>query len=122
MRARRYNRLEEVEAFFEPYNPEVRDMAYQARSLILRFLPDAWEKVYPNWKLIRYGTSERLTDLVFHVAPRASGVQIGFYQGATLPDPQNLLHGAGKGMRHLMITIAAELQSANLLTMMEAAA
>jgi hypothetical protein len=33
-----------------------------------------------------------------------SHVNVGFFQGATLPDPARLLQGKGKSMRHVKLT------------------
>jgi hypothetical protein len=50
-----------------------------------------------------------------------SHVNVGFFQGATLPDPDRLLQGAGKFMRHVKIRPGAETNAAALRTLIERA-
>lgn len=51
----------------------------------------------------------------------ASHVNVGFFQGAALPDPQGLLQGAGKFMRHVKLEPAIELDAAALSALIHAA-
>ena len=48
-------------------------------------------------------------------------VNVGFFQGATLPDPAGLLQGAGKYMRHVKLRPGAPLETAALETLITAA-
>jgi hypothetical protein len=41
-------------------------------------------------------------------------VNVGFFQGAALPDPGGLLQGAGKHMRHVKLRPGADLDEAAL--------
>ncbi|MBI1840364.1 MAG: DUF1801 domain-containing protein [Verrucomicrobia bacterium] len=51
----------------------------------------------------------------------ASHVNIGFFQGAELPDPQGLLQGAGKFMRHVKLRPGEEVDVAALSALIDAA-
>lgn len=48
-------------------------------------------------------------------------VNVGFFQGAELPDPKGLLEGSGKFMRHVKLRADAEVDSAALSTLIDAA-
>ena len=50
-----------------------------------------------------------------------SHVNIGFFQGATLPDPARLLEGAGKFMRHVKLKPGAAANTAALNRLIDAA-
>jgi hypothetical protein len=50
-----------------------------------------------------------------------SHVNVGFFQGAELPDPQGLLKGAGKFMRHVTLRPGAEVDEAALAELIVAA-
>jgi hypothetical protein len=50
-----------------------------------------------------------------------SHVNVGFFQGAGLPDPAHLLQGNGKFMRHVKLTSRAATNSAALSTLIETA-
>jgi hypothetical protein len=48
-------------------------------------------------------------------------VNVGFFQGAALPDPARLLHGAGKFMRHVKLKPGTATDSAALRRLIETA-
>ena len=48
-------------------------------------------------------------------------VNVGFFQGAALPDPARLLQGAGKFMRHVKLRPGTETNAAELSRLIEAA-
>lgn len=50
-----------------------------------------------------------------------SHVNVGFFQGAGLPDPARLLQGAGKRMRHVKLRPGAATDAALLRRLVEAA-
>jgi hypothetical protein len=50
-----------------------------------------------------------------------SNVNIGFFQGATLPDPARLLEGAGKFMRHVKLRPGVAANTAALNRLIDAA-
>lgn len=50
-----------------------------------------------------------------------SHVNVGFFQGASLPDPARLLQGSGKFMRHVKLKPGVAINSAALRTLIEAA-
>jgi hypothetical protein len=50
-----------------------------------------------------------------------SHVNVGFFQGAALPDPAGLLQGAGKFMRHVKLRPGSTTDAASLTRLIEAA-
>ena len=50
-----------------------------------------------------------------------SHVNVGFFQGATLPDPARLLQGSGKFMRHVKLRPGAAMDAPALKRLIEAA-
>ena len=50
-----------------------------------------------------------------------SHVNVGFFQGASLPDPACLLQGAGKRMRHVKLRPETRTDATSLLTLIELA-
>jgi len=50
-----------------------------------------------------------------------SHVNVGFFQGAVLPDPAHLLQGTGKFMRHVKLTPGTATNTAELNKLIEAA-
>jgi uncharacterized membrane protein HdeD (DUF308 family) len=55
-------------------------------------------------KVIRYGLDgNKMSGLVCVILPAAKWVSLGFMQGTSLPDPDKLLEGSGKGLRHVKL-------------------
>ena len=50
-----------------------------------------------------------------------SHVNVGFFQGADLPDPEGLLEGTGKFMRHVKVSPDVEVNAAALSALIRAA-
>lgn len=50
-----------------------------------------------------------------------SHVNVGFFQGAGLPDPGRLLQGSGKRMRHVKLRVGMDIDPAALAGLIEAA-
>ena len=50
-----------------------------------------------------------------------SHVNVGFFQGAALPDPARLLQGTGKFMRHVKLRSGTSINTASLTTLIQTA-
>jgi len=63
-----------------------------------------------------------LGDAAFaYVSVFTSHVKVGFFQGASLPDPARLLQGAGKFMRHVKLKPGTAANAAALRRLIDAA-
>jgi hypothetical protein len=102
--------------FLKPYPPEVRDLALQLRALVLEEMAPCYENIYDAYSAVAigYGTSERLNDGIFHIAVYSKHVNLGFNDGATLPDPKRILQGKGNRIRHIAIKTADDLTKPEL--------
>ena len=91
--------------FLKPYDREIRDLALQLRALVLEEMAPCYENIYDAYSAVAigYGTSERLSDGIFHIAVYTKGVNLGFNDGATLDDPRGILEGSGNRIRHVKI-------------------
>lgn len=74
-------------------------------------LPGAVEFVYDNYNAlaIGFGPTEHVSEAIFSIALYPRWINLFFLQGASLPDPQNLLKGSGKVVRHIVIENSAML-------------
>ena len=95
-----------VDTFLKGYSPQVREIAVKARETILSVMPRATEKVYPAWKVIQYGSGADMKSVFAVISPQRERVNLGLANGADLPDPEGLLEGSGKGIRHVKLTSA----------------
>src|SRR5438093_6077779 len=64
-----------------------------------------YENIYDAYSAVAigYGTSERLSDGIFHIAVYSKHVNLGFNDGASLDDPNGILQGNGNRIRHITI-------------------
>ncbi len=83
---------------------EKREAARHIHTTILRLVPDAISKV--KWGNACYFDGERAFAVLYETK---SGVNLGL-PGATLADPDHLLHGEGKVMRHVKLKTRADAQ------------
>jgi hypothetical protein len=93
-----------VDTFLKGYPPPVREIAVKAREVILSVMPDATEKVYPGWKVIQYGTGPDMKAVFAAISPQRERVNLGLANGVDLEDPDGLLEGDGKAIRHVRLT------------------
>ncbi len=102
----------QLDGFLAKFTPEVRAIAKAALAKMRRRLPGALELVYDNYNAlaIGFGPSERASEAIFSIALFPRWVSLFFLQsGAKLPDPQKLLKGSGKRVRHIVLEGAATL-------------
>ena len=93
-----------VDTFLKGYSPQVREIAVKVREVILSVMPDATEKVYPGWKVIQYGAGADMKSVFAAISPQRERVNLGLAGGVDLPDPDGLLEGDGKAIRHIKLT------------------
>lgn len=92
-----------------PYDPPIRRTFAAARAAILEHCPSAAELVYDSYNAVAaaYSFTGRLGDAFCHVAAYAKHVNLGFNRGSELRDPEGLLQGSGKHIRHIRLADAA---------------
>ena len=102
--------------FLRPYERDIRDLALQLRALVLEEMAPCYENIYDAYSAVAigYGTSERLSDGVLHIAVYSKHVNLGFNDGATLPDPKGILEGKGSRIRHIRIKTTEDLSKPEL--------
>src|SRR5436853_6730294 len=91
--------------FLRPYDAPVRDLALKLRALVIEEMAPCYENIYDAYSAVAigYGTSERLSDGVCHIAVYSKHVNLGFNDGATLADPKKILKGTSKSIRNIAI-------------------
>ena len=101
----------QLSAFIAKYTPEIATLARQALVKLRARMPGAVELVYDNYNAlaIGFGPTERTSELIFSITLYPRWVSLFFVKGAELPDPQKLLKGSGKGIRHIVLDDAATL-------------
>ena len=102
----------EFELLTASFSPEIQTLARAAREMIFAVLPETVEVVWLKQKTVGYGTGyKKMTEQFCWLAPASKHLTFGFYYGSELPDPDGLLEGNGKLMRHVKIKTEADLSN-----------
>jgi Domain of unknown function (DU1801) len=82
------------------------------RGLIAELHEDAIEVARPGERSVGYGIGpKKMSETYAYIMPQGEYVNLGFYQGANLPDPNALLEGTGKALRHVKVRSLLEAQN-----------
>lgn len=105
------------------YAPAIQQIALAAREMILEEAPEASELVYEVYTIADHFTfTGRLGGAFAFTTAHSNWVNLGFSFGALLPDPDSLLRGDGKLIRHVRIAQAADLDVPGVRELVRAAA
>ena len=89
---------ESVERWIERQSPELAQLVVELRAFVRETLPSAREVV--KWSNPNY----EIRGLIAYLAVSSGHVRLGFWNGAHLPDPEGLLEGTGKDLRHVKLS------------------
>lgn len=109
-----------IKTFLGAYDPAVQEIALEARAVVMQLAPDALEQIDVPAKMLAYGFAATYKDMICVIMPQKSYVNLGLPRGATLPDPDKLLTGAGKKARHVKLTSAKEVDSPAIRALIQA--
>jgi hypothetical protein len=99
-----------------------RRLARQLRRLVGKVMPNVVEVPWPRMRIASYGVGpKKMTEHFCYISTQKDDVNLGFYYGAELPDPDGLLEGTGKRLRHVKIREAAAIRSPALLKLLKIA-
>jgi hypothetical protein len=111
----------DVDELLRGYPDAVRATATAARELLTAALPGIEEKADFSAKLIGYGYGPGYKGVVCTLILSKTGVKLGLFRGAKLPDPKKLMAGAGKVHRHVQLRSPADLERPGLELLLKAA-
>jgi hypothetical protein len=104
------------------YSESIQKLALAARKFILMEAPDANEFVYEVYTIADHFTfTDRPSDAFVFVTTHAEWINVGFNFGSLLRDPDGLLRGDGKFIRHIRITQEADLEAPGIRALVRAA-
>ena len=102
--------------------PEIQTIARACKQLILDVMPDVVEVVWTRQRIAGYGIGpKKMSEQFCYLAPYKKHINFGFYYGADLADPANLLKGSGEMMRHVKIKQVEQLEDPSLKQLVEVA-
>jgi hypothetical protein len=97
--------------FLQAYDRSIGDLALALRDIILEEVPDASESIYQVYTVaIWFGFSGKMKDMFCYIATNAGHINLGFPRGSTLPDPNRVLEGDGKALRHIKFASQRDLE------------
>jgi hypothetical protein len=101
----------QLTAFLSKYTPEMAAQARDVRARLEKRMPSAVQMVYDNYNglVIGFSPSDRPSDAMLSMIVLPDHVSVCFIYGASLPDPDGLLQGAGNQVRHIKLTKPADL-------------
>ncbi|HXI02333.1 MAG TPA: DUF1801 domain-containing protein [Candidatus Saccharimonadales bacterium] len=80
-------------------DPEVQEIARRLQALVFEVIPDAEEVTYLRWRITLYKKRTEICGI------QPAGDRCNFYltKGAYLHDPEGILEGTGKLIRHVKV-------------------
>lgn len=103
-------------------SPHSQALARKAKALIQGIMPDVVEVAWPKQKIIGYGVGpKKMSEHFCYIWVLKARINLGFYYGAELPDPEGLMEGTGELMRHVKVTNEEQLDDPALQQLVEAA-
>lgn len=95
---------------------ELRLVCKALRSLITSQHPTFYEIIWPKLRIASYGVGpKKMSQHYAYIAVQPKHINLGFYYGATLNDPETLMVGTGKLLRHIKIRDAAAVSNRALI-------
>jgi len=99
-------------SYLAAYGLHLSNLTLALRDVVLEEAPQAIESISLGYALaIGYSfTGKPLKDGFCHIVTYSTHVNLGFNRGAVLPDPNRILVGKGKSIRHITIHNESELE------------
>jgi hypothetical protein len=110
---------EQMDEYINSFVPELQAIIRTLREVASKCMPEAHEIIYHG--AIGYSLTKSPFDRICYIAPQKKYVNLGFFFGAHLPDPQHLLVGEGKRMRHIKVRSVADASNPALEQLMKEA-
>ena len=88
------------------HTPEIQAAAHAMLGVLLEELPDGVVRFDRGNGLLAVGTGSGMRDLLFALIPHAGWLNLQLAVGADLPNPDGLIEGTGKRIRHIKIRSA----------------
>jgi hypothetical protein len=95
----------QLDAFIARYSPEIAAQTRVMLKTLRARLPGAVEMVYDNYYALVIGFCpvEQAAEVIVSLAVYPGHINLCFFAGDRLPDPERLLKGSGKIARHIRL-------------------
>lgn len=113
---------EELIRLLSRYDLSVGELALELRRMVLAEAPAAVERLLQVYALVFwYSLTGKMTDAFCQVVIYPKGVNLMFNRGAELKDPDGVLVGEGKIIRHIKVRRPEDLKNPHLRKFIRAA-
>lgn len=104
---------QQIAQFLEPFNNEISILAQQLRVYLKEETKPTIELVGDSTISVNigYGFTEKAWDCFCAIIVYSKHINISFPSGAFLSDPQEVLQGSGKKIRHFKIKVFDDIKS-----------
>jgi len=101
----------ELDAIIDRRSPEMAKLTRAVLAKLRPRFPGAVEMVYDksNSLVIGFCPDERASNVINSIATYTKWINLYFFEGGDLPDPEGLLQGTGSMVRSIKLTSAADL-------------
>ena len=115
--------LSELTDIIAARSPEMAKLTNAVLAKLRPRFPGAVEMVYDkkNSLVIGFCPDERASNVINSIAVYSKWINLYFFEGDMLPDPDGLLQGTGTMVRHIRLDSAAELDRPAVKALMSAA-
>src|SRR5689334_12919106 len=98
----------DIDRLLAEHSAELQAIERALRATIRGEAPDLVEQVDFGNKLIAFGRSMKMRGLLFAIIAHQTWVNLQLADGADLPDPDDIVEGTGKRIRHVKIRSVAD--------------
>lgn len=114
---------EELDRIIARRPPAMAKLTREVLKKLRPRFPGAAEFVYDkkNSLVIGFGSTDRPSSVINSIAVYTKWINLYFFEGDTLPDPEGLLQGTGSTVRSIRIESAADLDRPAVKELMAAA-
>jgi hypothetical protein len=101
----------ELERIIARQSPEMAKLTTEVLAKLRRRFPGAVEMVYDKKRgmVVGFCPDERASNVINSIGVYSKWINLYFFEGDTLPDPDGLLQGSGSIVRHVRLDTAADL-------------
>jgi hypothetical protein len=93
----------DIDRLLSEHSAELQEIERALRATIRGEAPELVEQVDFANKLIAFGRSMKMRGLLFAIIAHKTWVNLQLADGADLPDPDGVIEGTGKRIRHVKI-------------------
>jgi hypothetical protein len=112
----------DFEKFLQLKNQDCIDLFVDLRSYVLELYPDANELLYHTHALTSvFSISEKLSDAFCMIPIYTKHMNLGFNKGTILNDPNELLEGTGKLIRHIPVKTVSDYRNNEVRSLLKSA-